>query len=104
MPALPARDRKYFPAFDCGCKTVHLPRIGKLVRNDLFGGEFPPAPQFQPDRSFDIQRIVGTQNGGIPDNLQRRALVGTSRNQHRGQSSSMKIQRQDGRSFDIARL
>ena len=78
LPALLARHWKYFPTFDCGSEGVYLPRVCKLVGNGFFGDALSVAPQFQLNRPFNIQRIFGPENAGVTDNLQRRAIVGTS--------------------------
>src|SRR5271157_81700 len=78
LPALLARRWKHFPAFDCGSETVCLPRVGKLVGNGFFSDPLSVAPQFQLNRPFNIQRILGPEDTGFADNLQRRAIVGTS--------------------------
>ena len=75
LPSFLARHWKHFPAFDSGGEAVYLPRVGKLVGKGFFGDKLSVAPQFQPDRPFNIQRIIGPEDAGITDNLQRRAIV-----------------------------
>ena len=99
-----AQHWKHFAAFDRSRESIYLPGIGELVGNAFFRDALPVSPQFQLDRMLDIQRIVGSNNASVADNLQRRAIVRPGRNLHCGQCAPAKPQRQCRGRFDVARL